>query len=48
MTPMDQINHQAVASYVQEAIWPGNKMPPKNWSKWREYKKIVSDDTKKG
>ncbi len=25
MTPLDHINQQAVASYVREAIWPGNK-----------------------
>jgi hypothetical protein len=25
MTPTDHINQQAVASYVREAIWPGNK-----------------------
>jgi hypothetical protein len=36
MTPTDHINQQAVASYVREAIWPGNKMPPKSWSKWRD------------
>ena len=34
-TPTDNINQQAVASYVREAIWPGNKMLPKSWSKWR-------------
>ncbi len=33
MTPTDHINQQAVASYVREAIWPGNKMRPKSWSK---------------
>jgi hypothetical protein len=33
MTPTDNINQQAVASYVREAIWPGNKMLPKSWSK---------------
>jgi hypothetical protein len=26
MTPIDHINQQAVATYVIEAIWPGNKM----------------------
>jgi hypothetical protein len=26
MTPTYHINQQAVASYVQEAIWPGNNM----------------------
>ncbi len=25
MTPIDHINQQAVATYVREAIWPGNK-----------------------
>jgi hypothetical protein len=30
MTPIDHINQQAVASYVKEAIWPGNKMLPKS------------------
>jgi hypothetical protein len=30
MTPIDRINQQAVASYVREAIWPGNKMLPKS------------------
>jgi hypothetical protein len=25
MTPTDDINQQAVASYVRESIWPGNK-----------------------
>ncbi len=33
---MDQINQQTVAANVREAIWPGNKMLPKNWSKWRD------------
>ncbi len=28
MTATDHINQQAVASYVREAIWPGNKMLP--------------------
>jgi hypothetical protein len=33
------INQQAVAcSYVREAIWLGNKMLPKSWSKWRDDK----------
>ncbi len=37
MTATDHINQQAVASsYVREAIWPGNKMLPKSWSKWRD------------
>jgi hypothetical protein len=30
MTPTDQINQQAVASYIREAIWPGNNMLPKS------------------
>jgi hypothetical protein len=30
MTPTDDINQQVVASYVQEAIWPGSKMLPKS------------------
>jgi hypothetical protein len=25
MTPIDHINQHAVANYVREAIWPGNK-----------------------
>jgi hypothetical protein len=33
---MDQINQQTVSAYVREAIWPGNKMLPKNWSEWRD------------
>jgi hypothetical protein len=28
MTPTDHINQQAVATYVREAIWPGNNMLP--------------------
>jgi hypothetical protein len=40
MTATDHINQQAVASYVREAIWPGSKMLPKNWSKWRDDKKV--------
>ncbi len=36
MTATDHINQQAVASYVREAIWPGNKMLPKSWSKLRD------------
>ncbi len=38
MTATDHINQQAVASFVREAIWPGNKMLPKSWSKWRDDK----------
>ncbi len=37
MTPTDNISQQAVG-YVQEAIWPGNKMLPKSWSRWRDDK----------
>jgi hypothetical protein len=33
MTATDHINQQAVASYVREAIWLGNRMLPKSWSK---------------
>ena len=40
MTATDHINQQAVASYVREAIWSGNKMLPKSWSKWRDDKKV--------
>ncbi len=36
MTAIDHINQQAVPSYVREAIWLGNKMLPKSWSKWRD------------
>ncbi len=36
MTAADHINQQSVASYVREAIWPGNKMLPKSWSKCRD------------
>jgi hypothetical protein len=41
MTATDHINQQAVASYVREAIWPGNKMLPKSWSKWRDDKRCL-------
>ena len=41
MAATDHINQQAVASYVREAIWPGNKMLPKSWSKWRDDKKSL-------
>jgi hypothetical protein len=41
MTPTDDINQQAVASYVREAIWPGNKMLPKCWSKLRDDKRSL-------
>jgi hypothetical protein len=36
LTSTDQINQQTVFAYVQEAIWPGKKMLPKNWSKLRD------------
>jgi hypothetical protein len=39
--PNRPINQQAVASYVREAIWPGNKMLPKSWSKWRDDKRSL-------
>jgi hypothetical protein len=39
MTATDHINQQAIASNVREAIWPGNKMLPKSWSKWRDSKR---------
>ncbi len=41
MAPTDHINQQAVASYVREAIWPGNKMLPKSSSKWRDDKRSL-------
>jgi hypothetical protein len=41
MTPTHHINQQAVASYIKEAIWPGNKMLPKSWSKWRGDKRSL-------
>jgi hypothetical protein len=41
MTATDHINQQAVASYVREAIWPGNKMLPKSLSKWRDNKRSL-------
>jgi hypothetical protein len=41
LTPRDHINQQAVASYVPAAIWPGNKMLPKSWSKWRDDKRSL-------
>ncbi len=40
-TPIDHINQQAVATYVREAIWPGNKMLPMSWSKWRDDKRSL-------
>jgi hypothetical protein len=41
MTATDHINQQAVATYVREAIWPGNKMLPKSWSEWRDDKRSL-------
>jgi hypothetical protein len=41
MTPTDHINQQAVASYVRETIWPGNKMLLKSWSKWGDDKRSL-------
>jgi hypothetical protein len=41
MTATDHMNQQAVASYVREAFWPGNKMLPKSWSKWRDDKRSL-------
>jgi hypothetical protein len=41
MTPTDHINQQVVSSYVREAIWPGNKMLLKSWSKWRDNKRSL-------
>ncbi len=41
MTPIDHINQQAVATYVRETIWPGNKMLPKSYSKWRDDKRSL-------
>ncbi len=41
MIATDHINQQAVASYVREAIWPGNMMLPKSWSKWRDDKRSL-------
>ncbi len=41
MTATDHINQQAAASYVREAIWPGNKMLPKSLSKWRDDKRSL-------
>jgi hypothetical protein len=41
MTATDHINQQAVASYVREGIWPGNKMLAKSWSKWRYDKRSL-------
>jgi hypothetical protein len=41
MTATDHINQQAVASYLKEAIWPGYKMLPKSWSKWRDDKRSL-------
>ena len=43
MTATDHINQLAVASYVREAIWPGNRMLPKSWSKWRDDKRSLCE-----
>jgi hypothetical protein len=40
MTATDHINQHVVASYLREAIWPGNQMLPKSWSKWRDDKRV--------
>ncbi len=48
MTPIDHINQQAVATYVREAIWPGNKSFQRVGVSGGMIKKFVSDDTKKG
>ncbi len=47
MTAADHINQQAVASYVREAIWPGNKMLSKSWSKRRDNKRLCQMILKK-
>ena len=41
MTATDHINQQAVASYVREAFWQGNKMLLKSWNKWRDDKRSL-------
>jgi hypothetical protein len=41
ITATDHINQQTVASYVREAIWQGNKMLPRSWSKWRDDKRSL-------
>ncbi len=41
VTPIDHINQQAIATYVREAIWPGNKSFSKSWSKWRDDKRSL-------
>ncbi len=41
MTTTDHINQQAAASYVREVVWPGNKMLPTSWSKWRDDKRSL-------
>jgi hypothetical protein len=43
MTPTDDINQQAYASYVREAIWPENKMLPKSRNKWRDDKRSLCE-----
>jgi hypothetical protein len=41
MTPREDTNQPAVASYVREAVMPRNKMLPKSWSKWRDDKQSL-------
>ena len=36
MTAQDHLNTQTIASYLRQAVWPTNKLLPKNWSKWRD------------
>jgi hypothetical protein len=48
MTPIDHINQQAVATYVRDAIWPGNKSFQRVAVSGGLIKKFVSCDTKKG
>ncbi len=48
MIPIDHINQQAVATYVREAIWPGNKSFQRIGVSGGMIKKFVSYDTKKG
>ncbi len=47
LTPTDQLNQQTVSAYVREAIWPGNKIIPKNWSKWRDKRSLCQMILKK-
>jgi hypothetical protein len=41
MTPIDDINQQAVASYVRKAICPGNKIHSKSRPEWRDDKRSL-------